>query len=201
VSQVRTAIGPLELPVAPRKQAQAPSSLIEANAPVSTVAVGTVLAAYNWPAGTERYRRVARFVGAFFARLHELQVPPHHPKWHEIDLAASLPGWIRFPAAGEWIRKAALDNGEPPNDSRHYGEVTRPSTGFLTSQERNAIFAEFVDYQKRRAPLDPQKREALFIEFAEYRKRQSRAAALEQSPLNLLFAQFVAYQNLYVSTR
>jgi TRAP-type uncharacterized transport system substrate-binding protein len=166
--------------------------LIEANAPVSTVAVGTVLAAYNWPAGTERYRKVARFVQAFFARLHEMQVPPHHPKWHEIDLAASVPGWTRFPAAEQWVKRAGLNDGE----ARRYATIPQGSTGVLTAQERNALFAEFVDYQRRKTPLDPQHRDALFRQFAEYQKRQSRAFALEQGPPIPLFAQFAAYQNL-----
>ena len=60
--------------------------LIEANAPISTVAMGTVLAVYNWPAETERYRKVASFVQAFFDRLHDMQSPAHHPKWREINL-------------------------------------------------------------------------------------------------------------------
>jgi uncharacterized protein len=166
--------------------------LIEANAPVSTVAVGTVLAAYNWPTGTERYRKVARFVQAFFARLHEMQVPPHHPKWHEIDLAASVPGWTRFPAAEQWVKRAGLNDGEP----RRYATIPQGSTGVLTAQERNALFAAFVDYQRRKTPLDPQYRDALFRQFAEYQKRQSRAFALEQRPPTPLFAQFAAYQNL-----
>jgi hypothetical protein len=29
----------------------------------------------NWPAGTERYRKVARFVRGFFDRLHDLRAP------------------------------------------------------------------------------------------------------------------------------
>jgi uncharacterized protein len=50
--------------------------LINSDAPVSTVAVGNVLAVYNWPRSTERYRRVALFVRTFFDRLHDLQSPP-----------------------------------------------------------------------------------------------------------------------------
>jgi hypothetical protein len=64
--------------------------LIDPGQPVSTVAVGNVLAVYNWPAGTERYRKVARFVHAFFDRLHDLQSPPYHPKWREIDVAVPV---------------------------------------------------------------------------------------------------------------
>jgi uncharacterized protein len=66
--------------------------LIDPGHPVPTVAVGNVLAVYNWPAGTERYRKVARFVRGFFDRLHDLQSPPYHPKWREINVAAPVPG-------------------------------------------------------------------------------------------------------------
>jgi TRAP-type uncharacterized transport system substrate-binding protein len=75
--------------------------LIDPDQPVPTVAVGNVLAVYNWPAGTERYRKVARFVHAFFDRLHDLQSPPYHPKWREINVAVPVPGWTRFAAAQE----------------------------------------------------------------------------------------------------
>jgi hypothetical protein len=163
--------------------------LIGANAPVSTVAVGTVLAAYNWPAGTERYGNVARFVGAFFARLHEMQVPPHHPKWHQIDLAAGVPGWTRFPAAEEWIKKAGLNEG----NSNRYAAIPQGSPGSLTVQQRDAIFAEFADYQTRRAALNPKQREALFSEFAEYQKQQSRSAASGQ-PVTPPLPQFATNQ-------
>jgi len=57
--------------------------LTDADGAISTVAVGNVLAVYNWPAGTERYRKVTRFVRAFFERLHDLQAPPHHALFAE----------------------------------------------------------------------------------------------------------------------
>jgi uncharacterized protein len=176
--------------------------LIEANAPVSTVAMGTVLAVYNWPAGTERYRKVASFVQAFFERLHDMQSPAHHPKWREINLTASLPGWTRFPPAEEWIRQAGLNDGEPAYDSPRHAAVTEGGTAALSVQERDAIFKEFVDYRKRWTPhpldragvFDPQQRDALFQEFAAYQKRYSHAAFLKQRPLDSVFAQFAAYQ-------
>ncbi len=69
-------------------------------APVETIAVGAVMAAYAWPAGTERHRKVARFVEAFFEKFPAFLRPPRHPKWREVNLAAQVPGWTRFgPAA------------------------------------------------------------------------------------------------------
>lgn len=63
---------------------------------VETIAVGAVMAVYAWAPGTERYRKVARFVDAFFDRFATFQQPPRHPKWREVNLAAQVPGWTRF---------------------------------------------------------------------------------------------------------
>jgi len=61
---------------------------------------------------------MAQFVRTFFDRLHDFQVPPHHPKWREIDVTTSVPGWRRFAAAQEWIRKAGLDSDDLPRKAR-----------------------------------------------------------------------------------
>ena len=87
--------------------------LIEQGKPISTLSVGTVLAVYNWPIGTERYRNVARFVDTFFGRLAELRMSRYHPKWREIDIHASVGGWTRFEAASQWIKSAERDVKKP----------------------------------------------------------------------------------------
>jgi uncharacterized protein len=125
--------------------------LIEANAPVNTLAVGTILVAYNWPVGSERYGKVAHFVQAFFNRLHDFQAPPHHPKWRDINLGASVPGWTRFAAADQWIRKAGLESREPTrhadlNDGTMPERDAMPGEALRDPQQRNALFAEFVAY-------------------------------------------------------
>jgi TRAP transporter TAXI family solute receptor len=74
---------------------------------VKTVAVGAVMAVYNWDPGTPRYRKVARFIDAFFSRFEEFQKPPRHPKWQDVSLTAEVPGWNRFRPAEEWLRKSA----------------------------------------------------------------------------------------------
>ena len=63
---------------------------------VKTLAVGAVMAVYNWPAGTDRYYKVENFVQAMFSRFEEFQAPPRHPKWMEVNLATEVPGWKRF---------------------------------------------------------------------------------------------------------
>src|SRR5204863_9392641 len=78
-------------------------SMIPKGERVDTIAVPAVLAAYNWAPNTERYRRLARFVDAFFNKIAVLQQPPFHPKWKEVALNAPLPGWTRFRPAQEWL--------------------------------------------------------------------------------------------------
>jgi TRAP-type uncharacterized transport system substrate-binding protein len=87
--------------------------LIEQGKPVATLGVGTVLVVYSWPSGSERYRKVAHFVEAFFRQLDELRYTPHHPKWREVDIGALVPGWTRFAAASQWINTAERDAGKP----------------------------------------------------------------------------------------
>lgn len=72
---------------------------------VETVAVGAVMAVYNWRPGTERYTRLSRFVDAFFDNLPALQQPPHHPKWRQVSMTAQVPGWTRFRAADLWLER------------------------------------------------------------------------------------------------
>lgn len=71
-------------------------NLVPAGTEVETIAVGAVMAVYAWQPGTERYRKVSRFVHAFTRRFDEFLRPPRHPKWREVNLAAQVPGWTRF---------------------------------------------------------------------------------------------------------
>ncbi len=74
-------------------------NLIGQEEPVETLAVGAVMAVYAWQPGTDRHRKVSAFVEAFFRNFDAFLQPPRHPKWREVNLAARVPGWARFPAA------------------------------------------------------------------------------------------------------
>lgn len=77
--------------------------LIKQGERVQTIAVPTALVAFNWPPQTNRYQRVARFVDLLFSRIDKLQGPGFDQKWKSINLAATVPGLDRFPAAQEWL--------------------------------------------------------------------------------------------------
>ena len=77
--------------------------LIKEGERVATIAVPTALVAYNWPINSNRFERVARFVDYLFSRVDKLQGPGFDPKWKSINLAATVPGLSRFPAAQAWL--------------------------------------------------------------------------------------------------
>jgi len=80
-------------------------ALIKSGERISTISVPTVLASYNWPAGSNRYQRVARFTDYLFSRIDKLQIAGFDAKWKTINLGASVPSLTRFPAAQEWLER------------------------------------------------------------------------------------------------
>jgi TRAP-type uncharacterized transport system substrate-binding protein len=89
-------------------------ALIKAGERVSTISVPTLLVAYNWSPGSDRYRRVARFTDYLFTRVDKLQVGGFDPQWKAINLRATAPGLTRFPAAQQWLDSRARQ----PTDKR-----------------------------------------------------------------------------------
>ena len=78
-------------------------NLIKPGERVATIAVPTALVAFNFPVKSNRYERLARFVESLFSRVDKLQQPGFDQKWRTINLAATVPGLTRFPAAQAWL--------------------------------------------------------------------------------------------------
>ncbi len=78
-------------------------ALIPPGQVIDTVGVGVTLAVFAWPPGSARYRNLTIMVDAFFSKFPELLKSPHHPKWHDVNLAAAQPGWTRFKPAATWL--------------------------------------------------------------------------------------------------
>jgi TRAP-type uncharacterized transport system substrate-binding protein len=154
-------------------------NLIGKGESVETIAATAVLAAYNWLPNTDRYRRLSHFVDALFSKVRQLQKPPFHPKWREITLQASVPGWTRFRPAQEWLDHnvaATAENGGRFQQlfDEHAG-TNAAFNGDASPQELEAAFHRFlVEYKQtsgRSVALGrPQGTEALFREFLEWRK-------------------------------
>jgi len=91
--------------------------LIAEGTSIQTIAVPAVLAVYAWPQGSDRYRRLSRLIDYMFERLPRLQMEPgYHPKWRDMNLAASVPGWRRFRPVQEKLAAAAAARSNPSAD-------------------------------------------------------------------------------------
>ena len=160
MAKLKAADGFRILPVAYDKPLQAdylPTTLTNADYPnliapdqkVESVAVGAVLIAFNWPKGTDRYRRIQKFVDNFFPKLAEFQKPPRHPKWREANLAAVLPGWTRFAGAEEWLRKHDVVGQGERDQFDQFLAGRREKAASLPSAERDRLFQEFLQWRAR----------------------------------------------------
>lgn len=138
-----------------------PKLIAEGAPPLETLAVGAVMAVYNWEPNTDRHRRVARFVEAFFSQFEQFLKPPRHPKWQEVNLAATLPGWNRAASAEDWLARKAT------------GQMHSADATLRTSFDQFLQFMAEAGLKRSNQPLGPKEREALFARFLEWYKTQN----------------------------
>jgi TRAP-type uncharacterized transport system substrate-binding protein len=126
-------------------------NLLEPDEKIETVASSVLLVTFNWPENSERYRRTAKFVDAFFSKINEFLKPPRHPKWAESSINVKISGWKRFKAADDWIAQ----------------HVDKTTSTVATSE----LFNRFLHY-KHIDNIPPKDRAALFHEFLEWKDTQ-----------------------------
>jgi len=126
---------------------------------VDTIAVPAVLAAFNWQKNTERYERVRRFTEALFTHWDKFRQPPRHPKWRDVNLAATVPGWQRLNIASEMLARLAAQHppaaaaANPPAGAQDFAAFLSANGGAnMNAQQRDALFHQFVDWQSQRHP-------------------------------------------------
>jgi TRAP-type uncharacterized transport system substrate-binding protein len=125
-------------------------NLLKPDEKVEAIGVPAVLAVYNWPRGSDRFRKIERFIRYYVDRFDRFKNPPFQKEWKEINLAATVPGWTRY-----WYADQLLAE-------KQAGRIARgPEDVALTSQAGTAS----VDLS------DPEVRKQ-FNEFLEWRRRQ-----------------------------
>jgi TRAP-type uncharacterized transport system substrate-binding protein len=129
---------------------------------VDTIAVPAVLAVFNWAKNTDRYVKVRRFVEALFANWDKFRQPPRHPKWRDVNLAATVPGWTRWSVATEMLDQLAPQPGAAAGtganvaaselaSSNDFASFLAANGGAnLNAQQREALFRQFVQWQRQR---------------------------------------------------
>ncbi|MGI9504016.1 MAG: TAXI family TRAP transporter solute-binding subunit [Geminicoccaceae bacterium] len=76
---------------------------------VTTIAVPSLLAVYNFPPDNPRSAKVDKFIRALFANFDDLKSEETggDAKWQEIDLSREVPGWTRHPTAEALLKPGA----------------------------------------------------------------------------------------------
>lgn len=131
-------------------------NLVDADSPVDTIAVGAVMAVFNWKPKTGRYYRVKRFIESFFTQFDEFQKAPRHQKWGEVNLAAELPGWRRYAVAEAWLaaNKARLTATAPTQKQRKLFEAfqaylaSQGRTVALSQSDQKILFNKFIQWNE-----------------------------------------------------
>jgi TRAP transporter TAXI family solute receptor len=153
-------------------------NLIDEGTSVPTVANRALLVAYSWPEDSARYKKLAKFVEAFFGKIDQFQNGARHPKWKEINLSAEIPGWSRFKPAAEWLAA--------------HRSVSASQSRDMVSQapmEPKAAFDRFIESYSAssgRKTLSDKEREELFVQFTRYMETQKlqKSSQLSQSVLH-----------------
>jgi TRAP-type uncharacterized transport system substrate-binding protein len=128
-------------------------NLLQGQDRIDTIAVPAVLAVFNWQRNTDRYNRVERFIQYLFSRWDTLQHPPYHPKWRDVNLAATVPGWTRFSVAEQLLQQMQVQQQQ--------------------KQQQRAAFETFLSNQPK-MPASDADREDLFRKFLQWQAQGQR---------------------------
>jgi TRAP-type uncharacterized transport system substrate-binding protein len=129
-------------------------NLIPPGQRVDTIATPCVLAVSSGPKNSERYRRLDRFVQYLFNRWDRLMQPSYHPGWRDVNLAATVPGWTRFPTSEDMLHRVAQTVPDQPPSFQD--------------------FQTYLGQQVHAAPRNEAERDALFRQFMMWRQQQRK---------------------------
>jgi TRAP-type uncharacterized transport system substrate-binding protein len=133
-------------------------ALVPEGKTISTIAVPALLAVYDWPRESERGRRMARFIDMLIARFERLQKEPgYHPKWKDVNLAATVPGWQRYGTLQERLEQMASS-----------AATSAVAAGTLTPGD-----PMLARLQAMKAAKTPAEQERLLREFLQWVRTQS----------------------------
>jgi TRAP-type uncharacterized transport system substrate-binding protein len=130
-------------------------NLVQPGEKVESIAVPAVLAVYNWPKNSDRYRKVERFIQYYFDRFDKFKSPPFQKDWKEINLSATVPGWTRY-----WLADLLLQR----MDHGRQAAASAADAPALTSQEKATLTS---------GQNDPAARQ-MVDDFLEWKRKQKR---------------------------
>ena len=113
-----------------------------------------LLPAGDSQSGNDRYRRVERFTEGLFTKWDKFREPPRHPKWRDVNLAATVPGWNRWGVAEEMLKRIRpKDAPDPQVASGEFSAFLKDkgsaASANMTQEQREALFREFLQWRDK----------------------------------------------------
>jgi TRAP-type uncharacterized transport system substrate-binding protein len=122
-------------------------NLIKPGEKVEAIGVPAVLAVYNWPKGSDRFRKVERFIQYYFEKFDTFKKPPFQKEWKEINLAAKVPGWNRY-----WFAEQMLAKMEAARQASGGGAVAlqdKSPPSEMNDPDLQKKFKEFLEWKRQ----------------------------------------------------
>ncbi len=148
-----------------------PTTLTEADYPgliahgqrIDTLAVAVVLVAPMTSRSGAPDGRISKVVDMLFSEVATLHMPAYHPKWRDMNLTASMPGWPRHPAVEHWLKSngAARSREPAPADRSALADAASQLETSAPGFDPMATFAQAT----RAANGNPAEQERLFRAF------------------------------------
>jgi len=96
---------------------------------------------------------VQRFVDRLFKNWDKFQNPPFHPKWRDVNLAATVPGWTRFSVAEEMLQHLVKAKDESQKGLKSEFSTFLAQSGdsrqSLNEAEREVLFRDFMSWRQK----------------------------------------------------
>jgi TRAP transporter TAXI family solute receptor len=122
-------------------------NLIEMETEIPSLATGLVLMSAAAKDDAGHAARMAQFVETLFSRFDELKADGRHPKWREINLAATLPGWTRSPAAEAWLTEQQKGSARRTPQAKIEAGAA-PMDLPVGDDQREALFKQYIEWQR-----------------------------------------------------
>ncbi|MFY0610307.1 MAG: hypothetical protein JXQ99_02180 [Hyphomicrobiaceae bacterium] len=155
---------------------------------IKTIATPSIMMVYDFPESNPRRAKITRFIDAFLGRLSDLQQPPRHPRWRDVNLGAAIAGLERYQTVSQWL----LTN-KPPKAVVQ----SRPKKGRRSVQD---LFKAFIASESAKGGAEQLLRlekPELFARFKAWQKEQRVSPTTAKPPpkskvsLRILFREFI----------
>lgn len=118
--------------------------LIGASVTLPTVATGLLLLTADRHNDPAFENSTESLIATLFSKIDTLKTGRHHPKWRDVNLAASLPGFVRAEAAENWLNEH--QQGTPKRAIE--AGMAAPAFG---KDQKEALFKSFIEWQRAKS--------------------------------------------------